>query len=55
MDLHVHLVDGDEASLRRRVARELRARDGWIASFFTYFYTSRPPVHEAVVMPPPEG
>jgi hypothetical protein len=46
----VRLIDGDEGSLSARVARVLAALGpGHTVMRFTYWYTGRPPVHEAVV------
>ena len=46
----VRLIDGDEGSLSRRLARVLATlpTDCTVLRF-TYWYTARPPVHEAVV------
>ena len=45
------LVDGDASSLDARVSRALeRVGDaGCVVSRFTYWYTGRPPVYEAVL------
>ncbi len=46
----VRLIDGDEGSLSRRVARTLAALGpGCTVLRFTYWYTGRPPVHEAMI------
>jgi hypothetical protein len=46
----VRLIDGDEGSLSRRLARALAGLPpGCTVLRFTYWYTARPPVHEAVV------
>ena len=46
----VRLIDGDEGSLSSRVARVLAALGpGCTVLRFTYWYTGRPPVHEAIV------
>ena len=46
----VRLIDGDEGSLSSRVARVLDALGpGYTVMRFTYWYTGRPPVHEAIV------
>ncbi len=48
----VRLIDGDERSLSARVARVLAGlgTDPDLTVLrFTYWYTGRPPVHEAVV------
>jgi hypothetical protein len=49
----VRMIDGDEGSLTTRVARLVAALPpGCTVLRFTYWYTGRPPVHEAVVRPP---
>ncbi|WP_205696501.1 hypothetical protein [Conexibacter sp. SYSU D00693] len=49
----VRLVDGDERALDARVAKVVAALGaGCAVSRFTYWYTGRPPVHEAVVQLP---
>jgi peptidoglycan hydrolase CwlO-like protein len=54
MDDVVRIIDGDPASLDRRVARLLeRVGADWRVARFTYWYTGRPPVHEALVVRPP--
>ena len=46
----MRLVDGDEGSLRRRLARALDSLPSDCTVLrFTYWYTARPPVYEAVV------
>jgi hypothetical protein len=46
----VRIVDGDESSLRSRLARVLAALGPECTVLrFTYWYTGRPPVYEAVV------
>jgi hypothetical protein len=46
----VRLIDGDEHSLTSRVARVLAALGPECTVLrFTYWYTGRPPVYEAVV------
>jgi hypothetical protein len=46
----VRLIDGDEGSLSLRVARVLAALGPECSVLrFTYWYTGRPPVHEAIV------
>jgi hypothetical protein len=50
----VRLIDGDPASLEARVARMLdRVGADWRVARFTYWYTGRPPIHEALLVPPP--
>jgi hypothetical protein len=54
MDDVVRIIDGDPASLDRRLARLLeRLGADWRVARFTYWYTGRPPIHEALVVPPP--
>ncbi len=49
----VRLIDCDEISLEERLARALEALSpGHAVARFTYWYTGRPPVHEAVVTAP---
>jgi hypothetical protein len=46
----VRLIDGDERSLSSRLQRVLAVLPpGFTVLRFTYWYTGRPPVHEAVV------
>jgi hypothetical protein len=46
----VRLIDGDEGSLSSRLARVLAALGPDCTVLrFTYWYTGRPPVHEAIV------
>ena len=48
MDDVVRIIDGDPASLEARVARLLeRVGADWRVARFTYWYTGRPPIHEA--------
>jgi hypothetical protein len=50
----VRIVDGDTQSLARRVDLALSGLpDGSRVDHFTYWYTGRPPLHEATVSPPP--
>jgi hypothetical protein len=50
----VRIIDGDPASLEERIARVLeRVGSDWRVARFTYWYTGRPPVHEALVVRPP--
>jgi hypothetical protein len=52
----LRIIDGDERSLRRRVDLALSGLpDGSRVDHFTYWYTGRPPLHEATVSPPREG
>jgi hypothetical protein len=50
----VRIIDGDPASLEARIARMLDhvGRD-WRVARFTYWYTGRPPIHEALLVRPP--
>jgi hypothetical protein len=46
----VRLIDGDEGSLSSRIARVLAALGPECTVLrFTYWYTGRPPVYEAIV------
>ena len=51
MEPVARLIDGDLASLELRVSRAL-ALDGGACRVarFTYWYTGRPPVHEAILL-----
>ena len=52
----VRLIDGDKDSLARRVDLALSGLpDGSRVDHFTYWYTGRPPLHEATVSPPRGG
>jgi hypothetical protein len=52
----VRIIDGDRASLEARVARALeRVGEDWRVARFTYWYTGRPPIHEALIVRPPGG
>jgi hypothetical protein len=56
MEEVVRLIDGDPDSLEARVARALeRVGSDWRVARFTYWYTGRPPVHEALIVRPPSG
>jgi hypothetical protein len=49
----LRIIDGDESSLARRVDLALSGLpDGSRVDHFTYWYTGRPPLHEATVSPP---
>jgi hypothetical protein len=49
----VRIIDGDQGSLARRVDLALSGLpDGSRVDHFTYWYTGRPPLHEATVSPP---
>ena len=52
MEEVTRIVDGDLEMLEERVARALEDGAECVVARFTYWYTSRPPVHEAVVMRP---
>jgi hypothetical protein len=50
----LRLIDGDERSLSARVARALESLPaGTVVGRFTWWYTGRPPLHEATMLPPP--
>jgi hypothetical protein len=50
----VRIIDGDPASLETRVARMLEhVGSDWRVARFTYWYTGRPPIHEALLVRPP--
>jgi hypothetical protein len=52
----VRIIDEDEGSLARRVDLALSGLpDGSRVDHFTYWYTGRPPLHEATVSPPGGG
>jgi hypothetical protein len=56
MEEVVRLVDGDQRSLDLRIARTLeRVGSDWRVARFTYWYTGRPPVHEALIVRPPRA
>jgi hypothetical protein len=51
MEEVLRLIDADAASLEMRVTRSLeRDGDDCFVMRFTYWYTGRPPMHEAVVV-----
>lgn len=51
----MRIVDSDERSLAARVEAAVAALDGQaIVSHFTLWYTTRPPVHQAVLRAVPE-
>jgi hypothetical protein len=52
MDHAIRLIDGDPASLELRVLRALARERDLGVSRFTYWYTGRPPVHEAILARP---
>ena len=45
----VRIVDGEEASLERRVAQALATREGYAVCRYTHWFTARPPLYEAVL------
>jgi hypothetical protein len=50
----VRIIDGDPASLEARIARVLdHVGSEWRVARFTYWYTGRPPIHEALLVRPP--
>ena len=45
------IIDADEMSLAARVLRTVDTNDtDCVVTYFTYWYTGRPPVHEALVV-----
>jgi hypothetical protein len=51
MEQLARLIDSDLASLSRRVAGAVDREDGGcVVTRFTYWYTGRPPVHEAMIL-----
>lgn len=45
------IIDADAQSLAARVMRTVNADDADCSvTYFTYWYTGRPPVHEAIVV-----
>ena len=47
----VRLIDGDQTSLEARIARMLeQVGEDWRVARFTYWYTGRPPMHEALLV-----
>lgn len=48
----LRLLDSDEAALKARVSRALQTLDDApvVVDYFTHWYTTRPPLHEAVVL-----
>lgn len=53
MDNVVRLTDADAASLDARIAQVVESdRDACVVKHFTYWYTARPPVHEALIERP---
>ncbi|HWT94198.1 MAG TPA: hypothetical protein VN238_14430 [Solirubrobacteraceae bacterium] len=55
MEQVARLIDADVASLSARVHHAVeRAGSGCSVTRFTYWYTGRPPVHEALVLRAPQ-
>jgi hypothetical protein len=50
MDELDRLIDGDADSLDARVRRAIAGLDAVAVDRFTYWYTGRPPVHEARIL-----
>ena len=52
MELVARITDTDAVSLRKRVEDTLENDGGGecVVTNFTYWYTARPPVHEATVL-----
>jgi hypothetical protein len=50
----LRILDADEASLKSRVSRALSelGDQNVVVDYFTHWYTTRPPLHEAVVLSP---
>ena len=44
------LIDADASSLAARVLRTVDRDVACVVTYFTYWYTGRPPVHEAIVL-----
>jgi hypothetical protein len=50
----VRIIDGNPASLEARITRMLEhVGSDWRVARFTYWYTGRPPIHEALLVRPP--
>jgi len=52
MEALARIIDADATSLDARVLRTVRGRECRVTRF-TYWYTGRPPVYEAVITRPP--
>ena len=53
MEQIARLIDADSGSLDARVMAVMDAGDAeCVVARFTYWYTARPPVHEAIVLRP---
>ena len=52
MEEVARIVDGDLQMLEERVEKAMEEGAECVVARFTYWYTSRPPVHEAVVLRP---
>jgi hypothetical protein len=50
MEQVARLIDADAASLAVRVSRALQQDADCVVTRFTYWYTGRPPVYEAIVL-----
>jgi hypothetical protein len=51
MEQIARLIDADSGSLEARVTAVLAGGENeCVVTRFTYWYTARPPVHEAIVM-----
>lgn len=55
MEQVARIVDADALSLDARIARALALDAECVVARFTYWYTGRPPVHEAIVLRPAPG
>jgi hypothetical protein len=56
MEQVIRLTDADPASLERRLRRVLGADALTVrVARFTYWYTGRPPVHEAILIRSPDA
>ena len=54
MEQIARLIDADSGSLDARVMAVVEGRQTeCVVTRFTYWYTARPPVHEAIVLRPP--
>ena len=54
MEPVARLIDGDLGSLELRVSKALALNGGGCrVARFTYWYTGRPPIHEALLVRPP--
>lgn len=53
MEELARLIDADPGSLEQRLQKALDDGAECVVARFTYWYTSRPPVHEAVILRDP--